>query len=104
MAIRTILYWVQGGGLAEGHVIEYEEKLWLVPSWLEGPSAGTRCPARIICLDGLPLSAGEPPYSVDVVLSTPLHKDIVEGRRVSQAPLVIERPEITLRVGTDFRQ
>ena len=41
---------------------------------------------------------------VDRVLATPLNTDVLEGRRVSQNPLVIERPDIHLRVDQDLRR
>jgi hypothetical protein len=85
-----------------GSIIEYEGKLWLVPEWLEGPTAGTRCPARIICTDGLSLTKAASGSPADFVLAMPLNKDILEGRKVSQNPSVIERPDIYLRVDQDF--
>jgi hypothetical protein len=105
MAVRKMLFLMeQGGKLIEGDVIQHEGKLWLVPEWLEGPTKGTECPARIICLDGLLLNKPGAQYQgVDWVLYTPLNKDILEGRRVSSNPLVIEKPDIILRVDTDFR-
>jgi len=107
MAVRKVLFLKEdGGALFLGDVIEYEGKLWLVPEWLSGPTKGTECPARIICLDGLPLSKAGPQHQdrADWVLSTPLHTEILEGRRVSQNPLVIERPDIILNVDTDFHR
>jgi hypothetical protein len=105
MAVRKVAFLKEdGGALFTGDVIEHEGKLWLVPEWLEGPTKGTECPARIVCLDGLILSKPSPQYQVDWFLSTPLHTDILEGRRVSQNPLVIERPDIILRVDTDFHR
>lgn len=103
MGVRTILFYKEGTGTPFiGHVIEHEGKSWLVPEWNRGPTQGTSCPARIVCLDGLPLSKPGTQYDVDLALAVPLHRDILEGRRVSQSPLVIERPEIFLREDTDF--
>jgi hypothetical protein len=107
VAVRKIAFLkADGGSLFIGDAIEHEGKLWLVPEWLEGPTKGTECPARIVCLDGMPLNKPGPAYQdrVDLVLSTPLHTDILEGRRVSQNPLVIERPDIILNVDTDFHR
>lgn len=107
MTVRKIIFLQEDGGtLLLGDVIEHERTWWLVPGWLEGPTKGTLCPARIICLDGLPLSKPGPQYqdAADWFLSTPLHTDILEGRRVSSNPLVIERPDIILREDTDFHR
>ena len=107
MAVRKVVFMkADGGSLFLGDVIEHEGKLWLVPEWLPGPSAGIERPARIVCLDGLPLGKPGPQYQdrTDWFLATPLHTDVLEGRRVSQNPLVIERPEIHLRVDTDFHR
>jgi hypothetical protein len=92
-----------GGELTFRDAIEFEGKLWLVPEWLEGPTEGTRRPTRIICLTGLPMQTAGPKYPmIDWFLSVPLHSDILGGRKVSQNPLVIERPEINLRVDSDY--
>jgi hypothetical protein len=91
--------------LFNGDVIEYKEMLWLVPEWLQGPRKGTLVPARIISLDGMPVStAGSQYRGVDFVLSTPLGTELLDGRKISQNPLVIERPpNIILNADTDFR-
>jgi|SRR6266404_2171903 len=107
MAVRKIIFMKEeDGSLLLGDIIEYEQKLWLVPEWLAGPTAGTESPARIICLDGMPLSKAGPQHQdrADWILATPLSTDILEGRRVSQNPIVIERPDIHLRVDIDFHR
>lgn len=106
MAVRKLIFQtLEGGGLFIGDVIEHQGKLWLVPEWLAGPTKGTARPARIICLEGLPLSKPNPQQDhADWALSTPLSTEILEGRKASQNPLVIERPDIFLRVVTDFHR
>jgi hypothetical protein len=106
MAVRKVLFVREDDGIEFiGDSIEYERKRWLVPEWLVGPTEGTLCPARIICLAGLPVgSPGIGYQNVDLVLSTPLSRDILEGRKVSQSPLVIERPDIHLREDHDFHR
>ena len=107
MAVRKVMFMnSDGGALFIGDAIEHEGKLWLVPEWLEGPTKGTECPTRIVCLDGMPLSKPGPQYQdrANWFLSTPLHTEILKGRRVSQNPLVIERPDIILRVDTNFHR
>jgi hypothetical protein len=107
MAVRKIGFLkADSGQLFIGDVIEHEGKLWLVPEWLEGPTKSTARPARILCLDGMHLGEPRPQYQhrMDWVLSTPLHTDILEGRRVSSNPLVIEKPGIVLRVDTHFHR
>lgn len=104
MALRKpIFQTLEGGGLFIGDIIEYEGKLWLVPEWRAGPTKGTARPARIICLDGMPLSKPirHQDYA-DLALSTPLSTAILEGRTASQEPPVIERPDIFLRLDIDF--
>jgi hypothetical protein len=103
MTRRVLFAKEDDGSFLLRDVIEYEGKLWLVPEWSAGPTAATEMPARIICLDGMPLRKPSPQYQdrVDWVLSTPLSTDILEGRRASQNPLVIERPRIHLRVKAD---
>lgn len=103
MARRVVFVKEDDGSLLLRDVIEYVGKLWLVPEWLAGPTAATEIPARIICLDGMPLGKPPPEYQdrADWFLPTPMSTDILEGRRVSQNPLVIERPKIHLRVKAD---
>jgi hypothetical protein len=55
MPVRKIIYRTDDGTKFIGWVITYENKYWLVPEWREGLAKGTSSPARIICLDGLPL-------------------------------------------------
>jgi hypothetical protein len=92
--------------LFNGDVIEYKEMLWLVPEWLHGPTKGTLVPARIISLDGMPVRAAGPQHrGVDFLLSTPLSTELLDGRKESQNPLVIEGPtNIILNADTDFRR
>jgi hypothetical protein len=60
MAVRKLLFRTEDGSSFIGDVIEYQDEFWLVPEWLEGPTKGTLCPARIICLSGLPTENPEP--------------------------------------------
>jgi hypothetical protein len=98
MAVRKTQYIREDDGMQFiADTIEYERKLWLVPEWLVGPTEGTLCPARIICLTGLPLGKSGTHQNVDLILGVPLSKDVLEGRKESQNPRVIERPDIVLR-------
>jgi hypothetical protein len=103
---KTVVMRQDDGMLFIADTIPYDGKWWIVPEWLQGPSAGTLCPARIIYVDAQHLAAPSPPYQdrADWALETPLSRDILEGRRVSQNPLVIERPDIHLREETDFHR
>jgi hypothetical protein len=103
MGIYTVRYLQDDGVIRDdGNLIDYEGKLWLVPEWLAGPTSGTRCPARIICTSSLGLTKAPAGSVFEYLLERPLHRDVVEGRKVTQTPYVKPRPEITLRVGTDF--
>ena len=44
----------RGGTISSIDVIEHENMLWLVPSWLDNLEEGWTAPARIICLSLLP--------------------------------------------------
>jgi hypothetical protein len=83
--------------------IEYDGKWWIVPQWLQGPIEGTLRPVRIICLDNLELDRSGLGRRTDWTLETPLSRDVLEGRAISQVPLVIERPNIILR-DSDFHR
>jgi len=103
-APRKTMYYREGDGApVYGWTIRYEGTLWLVPYWDVGPSEGTLRPARIISLSGLPVGSPTPRRSdCDLVLSTPLSKRALEGRREEQDPQVLERPPIAVRE-TDVR-
>ncbi len=105
MAVRKIVYVREDDDKALiGDVIEYEGKSWLVPEWLEGPTAGTRSPALIICLDNLPLATPAPGYRADLALAKPLSRAVLEGRAVALGLDVRKRPDIHLRADTDFHR
>jgi len=59
--------------------IRYEDKLWLVPLWLENKVEGLKMPARIIRIDTLkyqklPVGSGS---RADFVLNDPLPKSLL---------------------------
>src|SRR5580704_15306755 len=105
MAVRLVAFTRSDDGKEFiGHAIEHEEKLWLVPAWLTGPTTGTLCPARIICMDGLSLTKAGLESPADYVLATPLNKAALEGRAVGQNLDVRERPDIHFREDQDFHR
>ena len=105
MAVRkTVVIRQEDGAVFIADTIEYQRTWWIVPEWLEGPTKNTLRPARIISLDGLRLGTPGPQYQVDWALETPLSRDILEGRKVSQSPLVIDRPDIILNKDHDFHR
>lgn len=105
MAVHKVLYVREDDDVAlTGDLIEYEGRLWLVPEWLEGPTAGTRCPARIIDTGGLSLMKAGAEHPVDYVLGVPLSRNVLEGRGARLGLDVRQRPDIHLRVDTDFRR
>lgn len=57
-------------------VIEYRDIAWLVPTWLEAPSAGYKTPERIVRLDAFPhqVTPGSP--FGDFLLTQPLPKGV----------------------------
>lgn len=105
MAVRKIVVQREDdGSVIIADTIEYEGKLWIVPEWLEGPTPGTLCPALIICVDGLSLMKAGPQYQADFVLGTPLSIAVLEGRSIKLGLDVRKRPDIMLRVDTDFHR
>jgi hypothetical protein len=99
-ARKTMVMQKEDGAVFKCDTIEHGGKLWLVPEWLPGPTKNTRCPARMICLDGLSLEKARPQHGVDLVLLTPLSSDLLRGYGTSRNPLLIQRPEIVLPIGT----
>jgi hypothetical protein len=97
---RKIMYFRDGDSAPLfGTAIRHEGKLWLVPWWNEGPTEGTRSPARIICLSSFAVGSPTPTRSdADLILSRPLNRLVLEGQSEGQNPLVIEQPKIVLNV------
>lgn len=88
------------GIIYKADTIEYEGKMWLVPTWLETPSVGWKTPERIVCLDELPYqkaSFGD----ADFILTNPIPKDVLFGQITDQSifkSVVIIRPDIRIAI------
>jgi hypothetical protein len=65
--------------------VEHNGKLWLVPQWLDNPTAQTTKPERIICVDGMYQPGGKVgQQSFDFVLNVAVPKAALEGPIQSQ--------------------
>ena len=98
---QTLIYFEVGAGTFLIDTIEYDGKLWLVPSWLETPSEGWKTPARIILLDSLYHQAIPPGGQYDFLLKLPMPKDVYEGRIPKESEgeyVVIERPDVKIPI------
>lgn len=63
-------------GLFTSDAIAYENKLWIVPEWLDNyPQIGLTTPKRIICIEYLKHQK----WQGKIVLSNPIPSDIIEG-------------------------
>jgi hypothetical protein len=80
-------------------IVEYDDRLWIVPAWLEGTIGGTIVPARIICVDGMLMEKAPANSGADYFLSNPLPTALLEGRGVEQGYVVVEKPDIVRKVG-----
>lgn len=82
--------------------IEYEGKLWLVPTWLESPSLSYKLPERIVCIETLAhMKAGMP--GVDYVLNNPIPRDVLYGQilpELKEKYVVKMRPDIRVSIPT----
>ena len=67
-------------GTAYYDTIKYQDKLWLVPGWLDTPSAGMSKPERLICLDGLTYEESPNDPRGDYVLNDPVPTFVLNGR------------------------
>jgi hypothetical protein len=94
--LKTLIWIVEDGSIVACDTIRYQGKLWLVPEWLKDPATGIEHPARIICMDGLPL--GKPPQryasEADFHLLTRLSKNTLSGQSKAQGLVVVDRPLI----------
>lgn len=89
-----------GSDVATCDAIEWQEKLWLVPGWLDDKSQGVSKPARIIRIDSFPmeaLPAGSP--LGDYILTVPIPIELLEQETPKQ-PIkgfeYIETPTLSL--------
>jgi hypothetical protein len=82
--------------------IMHNEKLWLVPQWLDNPTEQTTKPERIICVDGMYQPGGKVGHgSFDFVLNVAIPKAVLEGPIQSQIIgnfVVIGLPNIEFRM------
>jgi hypothetical protein len=59
--LKAVVQSTDNGSIYQIDVIEHDNKLWLVPQWLDIPAAGVSKPARIIWMDTLPHQKNEIP-------------------------------------------
>ena len=87
------------GEISKCDAIEYQGKIWLVPSWTEYPSLGVKKPVRIVHLGerGLkPSNFADCQYMAEAML---LPKSVLEGRAQPLAPIeVVESPNIEFQI------
>jgi hypothetical protein len=101
MKVLTTIVMRQEDGMLFAHdTVLYQEKLWLVTRWIEGPTPGTERPDRIICLDGLPLQKADPSYRADLLLTLPLNKDTLAGLSTAQNLVVVNQPDVIRTVAS----
>jgi hypothetical protein len=92
----------KGGTVNTMTVIEYDEKNWLVPEWLDYKDAKVTMPARIVCLDLIPHERS-PSTDHQFVVSGPVPRSVCEGRcppQLRKQYLVIEGPDIKFPLPT----
>jgi hypothetical protein len=90
---------VAGGTISQCDAIEYDNKLWLVPNWLDIPAQGVTKPARIIRFDSLRHQKTPGPNGADFVINDPIPKELFDARTPRQAIPgfeFVEMPEISL--------
>ena len=84
------------GTIYKADVIEREGKHWLVPEWLENLQEGWRSPLRIVLLDVLPHQVTTGSAFGDFVLTSPIRRDIFDGKVPASADpryVVVEGPD-----------
>ena len=71
--LKALVGSADSGLIFQIDVIEHDQKLWLVPQWLDSPAEGVSRPARIIRMDILRHQKNAPnsPYG-DYILNVPI--------------------------------
>jgi hypothetical protein len=70
--------------------IEWKEKLWLVPHWLEDKASGVSTPARIIRFESLP----HQPFRDGYVVTDPVPKELFDLAPLKQPVAGFEYVEL----------
>ena len=102
MKIYTTMVFIRRGRntkLGKCDTIEHEGKLWLVPEWLEVPSAEVKTPKRMVCIADLQYQVLKPgaPYG-DFLLKESMPKDVLDGKTTKHGDkhyLVVEYPGLS---------
>lgn len=86
--------------LAQCAAVRYDDKLWLVPTWIEEDDAAVMRPERMVCIEGLPLKKGGRlgARSFDWILRPEIPRAVLTGPLPPPAewPLpVLDRPDLT---------
>jgi hypothetical protein len=102
--IKKTLVWIEEGNIELVDTIEYDNKIWLVPLWLEQPALKRKRPVRLVRLDSLPHEKNGTHPDVDFVLNGKLPRHFFD-QNVSdkQATLfeVVESPDIWFAYQTE---
>jgi hypothetical protein len=109
MALKIFKTWVHlhgkgPAGMCIVDTIVYEDKLWLVPEWLDIRGLGVSMPVRIVRLDGLEYEP-DPGAGCDYVLRHSMPTSVFYGR-IPPPPdspyCVIEHPNIQFPCGGHY--
>lgn len=102
--VFSVLGWISEDPEEEGYVhifdaIEYERRIWLVPSWLEAQDGTHRLPERIV---GLPHQSAQetgPGSAERYTLRAPVPKSVLDGTvSPRSAYIVVELPDIRVQI------
>jgi len=80
--------------------IEYEGKLWIVPTWIESPFLSYKLPERIVCLQTLRHQKSDT-HGVDYILNDPIPRYVLYGQiphTSEYAAIVRIRPDIKVPI------
>ena len=81
--------------------IEYEGEMWLVPVWIESPSAGWKKPERIVRLHPKRFQRMPPGSQADFFVPLPIPKAVLSGHVPSELSAeykVVEAPQIQIEI------
>ena len=100
---KVLLAYDDRPGLYAMDAIEHEDKIWLVPLWLEHQSGKYQIPARIICLETFPHQRTPDAPGIDFALNVPLPRAACEGHYLGptkHAVVAKEKPDLRYPVPT----
>ena len=94
--LKVLVIGIENGTISKCDAIEYDNKLWLVPKWIDSPAQGVTRPSRLVRFDTMRHQV-TPNSQTDYVLNDPMPAELFAIRTPPARPgyEILEMPDIT---------